>query len=129
MKNWSRFAITILAGLFLFINAGCPKEVEQNELGPGGLPKGIVTSEPAPLEDSDFPVFPGAEKRANNVYQTDADLSEVVEWYATNLQLHPETRGEEGDIRAFITEAYEVALVPIPPESGGGTEIYFTLPG
>jgi len=125
MKNWPRFALAVLAGLFLFSLSACPKRVTPNDPGPGGLPKGIVEEGIPPDEDPDLPLFPGATKRAAGVYQTTASIEQVITWYADKLGIEPEVRGEHGETRAFVMVAYELVLVPVPAEAGGGTELYF----
>ena len=126
MKNWPRIALAVLVGLLLFGLSACPKKPVQNVPGPGGLPRGIVEEGNAPdMDPDDLPLYPGATKRAAGAYETTASLEQVITWYRDKLGVEPEIRGEHGETRAFVMDAYEVVLVPVPEEAGGGTEINF----
>ncbi|MFH1676167.1 MAG: hypothetical protein ABIC40_04000, partial [bacterium] len=128
----TRFLFTLpvlmlfLTGAFTF---GCVKNIEQNEKGPGGLPKVKVEENRPPATNTDYPVYPGATLRATNVYETRDSIDQVKSYYKDLLNMEPEIPDEpkemEGtEVFTFITPEYELVILALL-SAEGGTEIHF----
>jgi hypothetical protein len=127
MRRLIRLAFVILTVVLTTGMSVCTKKVETNTPGPGGLPQGIV-EENAPHAESEskYPVYPGATERATNVYETPDSIQDVRAHYVELLDMEPEFRDAERVAMTFETDDYILVLLPLPSESGGGTEISFT---
>ncbi len=125
MGQISRITVSILFGVCAVILIACPGAIEKNEPGPGGLPKGIVEEGTPPETEEDFPIYPGAVKRASGVYDSRDPIFTVREYYVELLGMEPVILDERGEALTFKTDQYTLVLLPMSSASGGGTEISF----
>lgn len=117
--------LLMLATISVALLTACPKQIETNEPGPGGLPRGIVSSDEgvAPI-DEDWPVYEGAQRRLRGVYETPDPIEDVKAWYSELLGMEPEILDPSGQALTFETDEYILVLMPIM--GAAGTEIRFT---
>lgn len=129
MRVYSRSAVLLLLGaLCLAAVCSCVKTVERTRSGPGGLPTGVVHEGETPAGDHDLPVYPGATRRATNVYQTPDGIEKVKAYYVDLLGVEPEVRDSAGDALTFSMPNFKLVLLRMPSSGGGGTEISFYSP-
>ncbi len=126
MHRNSRLLLVILLVSLSMLLVACPKTVEKNEAGPGGLPKGVVDEGTAPDSENDWPTYPDSTERAPGVFETTASMDTVMNYYAELLGVHPEVRDPRGETYTFETDFYILALVPRQVNGAAGTEISFT---
>ncbi len=127
MGRFSRLSALVLTAACLALVVGCPKRVEVNQPGPGGLPRGIVEEGTASdVKDEGLPIYPGSVRRATHVYETQDSIEKVRDYYTRLLGVQPVTRDERKEALAFDTADFTVILLPMG--SSGGTEIDFVLP-
>jgi len=126
MSHLIRISGFVVLGLCVLLLTACPKPVEQSQPGPGGLPTGIIEGSSSPPTDVEYPAYPGSVELSNNKFETSDFIDEVRDYYADLLGIEPETMDELAEVYTFTTEDYELVLIPIPYESGGGVEINFS---
>jgi len=123
MKAPERLTVIILVGILAMLVTGCPKNVPTTEEGPGGMPRGIVDEGEPTLETPDYPLYPGAEARARNVFETSDPIQTVRDYYVNELGKDPVVRDERGEALTFDMGDYKIILLPMV--GGNGTEISF----
>ncbi len=119
-----RLILLVSACLCVAALVACPKPVEQNEPGPGGLPRGIVEGGVESADEADWPLYEGAERRAAGVYATRDPIDVVTEYYTELLGIDPEVSGELNEVRTFVTEDFQLVLIGLG--RSGETEIRFS---
>jgi len=127
MGLFRRLLAPVLAAVVVFALVACPKRVEVNQPGPGGLPRGIVEEgTPSDVKDEGLPIYPGAVRRASRVYETQDPIEKVRDYYIKLLGIQPVSRDERRETFSFDTADFTVILLPMG--SAGGTEINFAPP-
>jgi len=120
-----RLIFLMIAILSVALLPACPKRIETNEPGPGGLPRGIVSSDTGIASgDVDWPVYEGAQRRLQGVYETPDPIEDVKTWYSELLEMEPAILDPAGQALTFETEEYILVLMPM--DGATGTEIRFT---
>lgn len=125
MSRTARLVLILLTMICMVVLAGCPKEVETTEPGPGGLPRGMVSDDnAAQATDDGWPVYEGAQMRARGVYETPDRIQKVRDYYVDLLETQAVTLDPAGETFTFETDEFTLVLLPLA--DSGGTEIRFT---
>jgi hypothetical protein len=125
MSRVARLPIIMLAILSVALLVACPKRIETNEPGPGGLPRGIVSNDSNVTADQeDWPIYEGAHRRLKGVYETSDPIGDVKAWYSELLGVQPVILDPSGQALTYETDEYILVLMPMMGQTG--TEIRFT---